>query len=144
VGGVDPLSLWGPVANPVRAIYVTGLLPQANGDAILTIARDPAGEQFFWLGLLVPKETAFNTPTPEPGGGVVDTDVRNVVAKDILNIRSGPGKEFDVQGLIQNGEVAQVTGKSADGQWWRIACSQDTAGCWISADPDLTEPTTAP
>src|SRR5512133_3359863 len=37
LSGRDPLGEWGPVANPVRAVYVEGLGPQANQQAVLVI-----------------------------------------------------------------------------------------------------------
>jgi hypothetical protein len=34
---------------------------------------------------------------------------------------------------------------TTDGAWWRVICPDDTVGnCFIIADPNLTQPTTAP
>lgn len=146
LGGIDPLSLWGPVSDPVRAIHVTGLGPDASGEAVLVIARETESGQFYWHGLLVPAGVTFgNGGLPPEPGAVVDTAVQYVLAKDDLNVRTGPGTDYAVEGLIFSGQIAQVTGKSADGGWWRIICTQDSSGfCWISADPELSEPTAGP
>ena len=37
-----------------------------------------------------------------------------------MNIRSGPGTNYDVVGYATAGEELIVTGKNADGTWWRI------------------------
>ncbi len=62
-----------------------------------------------------------------------------------LNIRGGPGLDQEVVGLLEGGQIAQVTGISEDEEWWRIICPDDTIGsCWVSADPSLSEPTQQP
>jgi len=64
---------------------------------------------------------------------------------EALPIYSGPGGSYAQIGEIFGGMAATVTGVSADGQWWRVMCPDDTVGdCWISADPNMTEPTTPP
>ncbi|MDH3675833.1 MAG: PA14 domain-containing protein, partial [Anaerolineae bacterium] len=52
-------------------------------------------------------------PTPRPGQP-------GVTATTALNIRSGPGANFSVLGLLQAGQTAEVTGISPDGNWWQI------------------------
>jgi hypothetical protein len=57
----------------------------------------------------------------------------------------GPGETNTEIGVVAGGMTAAVTGVSADGLWWRVICPDGTEGdCWISADPQLTQPTTAP
>lgn len=74
------------------------------------------------------------------------TDVKFVLAKQDINIRNGPGTNFDIVGGVYAGQTAQVTGyKSADDEWWRVVCPVDsTTACWVSADAALTEPAGAP
>lgn len=143
LGGSDPLGLWGPVASPVRAIHVMGLGPNAAEEAVLVIGRDPNSGQFYWRGILLPQFGYFRaTDTDER---VLPTDVKFVLAKEDVNLRSGPGQNFAVEGQVFAGQIVQVTGKSIDEAWWRVMCEQDSSGmCWVSADPTLTEPTTAP
>ncbi len=143
LGGVDPLSLWGPVANPVRAMHVTGLGPDAREEAVLVIGLREAGGEAYWHGILSPPGEAFQSAA-DPGT-VLPTEVRLVRALEVLNLRSGPGTEYAVIALLSPGETAQVDGVSADGAWWRVFCPQDASGsCWLSADPELTEPLTGP
>jgi hypothetical protein len=38
-----------------------------------------------------------------------------------------------------------VTGVSSDKGWWRVICPDNSVGsCWVTANPQLTQPTTAP
>jgi hypothetical protein len=143
--GADPLALWGPVADPVRSLYVMGLGPDANQEAVIVIGRDAASRQFYWHGILLPPDGYFHAPlTPEPGE-VIPTDVQYVMALDDVNLRSGPGLNYAVEGKVAEGQIARVSGRSADGRWWRVECELDASGfCWVSADPRWTEPTSAP
>jgi hypothetical protein len=142
--GTDPLSLWGPVANPVRALHVNGLGADAAQEAVLVIARDEVNDELFLLGILLPRAGKFSTLLHDPSQ-VAETDVTHVMANAELNVRIGPGTDYASVGLMRSGEIAQVTGVSLDGAWWRIFCTNDPSGiCWITADPALSEPTAAP
>jgi uncharacterized protein YgiM (DUF1202 family) len=144
LSGTDPLSLWGPVANPARALHVLGLGANAEQEAVLVIGRDDANGTLFWLGILLPRAGYFSTLLPDPSA-VAETDVEYVMALTDLNVRLGPGTDYAVVGLVRGGQIAQVTGVSLNGAWWRIFCTNDPSGiCWISADPTLSEPTAAP
>jgi uncharacterized protein YgiM (DUF1202 family) len=99
----------------------------------------------------VPGHPAFTQPTtmphdnqppptePEP------TDVEYVLALQDVFVRNGPGRQYGILGSLAEGQIAKVTGVSADGYWWRVICPDDSVGsCWVSASSDLTQPTTAP
>ena len=91
--------------------------------------------------------SATNTPTQEGGLTQAPTsqssDVKAVLVKDDVRLRTGPGSEYDVLGLAHAGMVLVVTGKSSDGEWWQVTCDLGPKNvCWVSADPELTEPTT--
>jgi hypothetical protein len=143
LGGADPLALWGPAATPVRAMYAVGLGANGQDEAVLVIARDMGTGQTYWHGLLYPPEGLFQAGG-DPGQAQ-PTDVKAVQAKDVLNLRSGPGTDFEVLGLLAAGESVQVNGVSADGEWWQVVCALDASGfCWVSADPELTAPVQTP
>lgn len=146
LSGADPLEQWGPVAQVVRAVHVMGLGPTAGDEAVLVIGRDAATGNFYWHGILLPADDGYfkAQPIPDPLE-VVETDVKYVMAREDINVRTGPGTKYDVNGQIWGGQIAQVYGISSDHAWYRIYCTQDSSGyCWITADPALTEPTTAP
>jgi uncharacterized protein YgiM (DUF1202 family) len=85
--------------------------------------------------------TPGSGPTLAPTPGV--TDVKAVLVKDDVRLRTGPGAGYDVLGLAHPGMTLLVTGKSSDDAWWQVRCDQGPNNiCWVSADPELTEPTT--
>jgi len=62
------------------------------------------------------------TPTPEPQTPIPTPQPLppTVVANTNLNVRSGPGVAYPIVGLLQTGQTAEVTGVSADRNWWQI------------------------
>jgi uncharacterized protein YgiM (DUF1202 family) len=53
--------------------------------------------------------------------------------------------QYGIIGSLQEGQTARVTGISPDGNWWHIECTNSSTGsCWVTARPNLTEPTTPP
>ncbi len=82
--------------------------------------------------------TLATSPAP------AQTDVNYIVALTDLAMYRGPDTKQQIGG-IADGQVALVTGTSQDGQWWRVICPNDTIGdCWVSAEPQLSQPTAAP
>ncbi len=138
--GTDPLAIWGPVAQVVRALHVTGLGSNAMDEAVLVVGKDGNGQPY-WHGILLPTSGSFKSYGTPPSESF-DTDVKYLRTRAEVNLRTGPGETFDVLGPIPAGEIAQVVGISADGAWYRIQCTSYLTGlCWVSADPALTEPT---
>lgn len=82
-------------------------------------------------------EAAFDLPN-----ATQPTDVQYVMAQRDVAMYSGPGTQFSAISSIAGGMTAKVTGVSADGNWWRVICPDDTAGsCWVSSNPADTQPT---
>ncbi|GEM_PF-4477183 len=137
--GTDPLGLWGPVAQVVRALHVTGLGASASSEAVLVIGRNADG-QLYWHGIILP-----NTGNFEDFGSqlieVHSTEIqfaRTLVEVDLL---AGPGSEYEKLGTVPADKITQVVGISADSQWYRIRCSEYLTNlCWVSADAANTEP----
>ena len=49
-------------------------------------------------------------------------------------MRSGPGTDFDVIGIIHQGAVVEVSARNTDGAWWLVCCASDSAARgWTSA-----------
>ncbi|RIK43565.1 MAG: hypothetical protein DCC55_05295 [Chloroflexi bacterium] len=151
--GSDPLSLWGPEVNAVRAIYVTGLGPERSDEAILIIALDQ-NDQPYWHSMLVaaggfvrtepPTAVPTATPTiPMPNTGVYPTEVRLIRVLQNVNVRSGPGTQFDRIGRYVAGHVVDVFGTNGNVTWWNVRCPNGSVGnCWVTAERDTTQPTT--
>ena len=85
-------------------------------------------------------------PTAAPAAGQAQpTDVKFVMALDNVVIRGGPAERAPKIGVVYEGQIARVTGASADKAWWRVICPDDSIGeCWMAADPALTKPTIPP
>jgi len=69
-------------------------------------------------------------PPPPPSGAP------SVTALEYVNVRSGPGLEYGVLVAAAPGDSGEVTGKSADNQWWQVKISTEysTNGLgWVSA-----------
>ena len=66
-------------------------------------------------------------PTPAPGAPILTASAN-------LNIRSGPGIDFDKIGLILIGQSAEVVGVSRDGEWWaiKVPLAEGERG-WVTA-----------
>lgn len=76
---------------------------------------------------------------------VLQTGVRYVLATRDIAIHAGPGQDYPQIGQVFDGQVAWVTGTSIDEAWWRVICPDGTVGsCWLTAEPELTQPTTPP
>jgi hypothetical protein len=131
-------TVFGGLTWPVSGVSQDGLWWQL-------ICSDAGGEVIpqCWVSA----DPSVTTPV-EVGDGtitVVAASVERVrvLAAAGLNMRSGPGLNYEVITLLPPDEVKQVTGKSEDGEWWRVICPDNTLGeCWLSADPTLSEPIT--
>lgn len=60
-----------------------------------------------------PSPTPLPTATAQPGAPLA-------TASTDLNVRQGPGTNYPILGLLRNGQAAEITGRSADSQWWQI------------------------
>jgi hypothetical protein len=70
-----------------------------------------------------------NTPTT-----VVETQetIPIVTAKDTnVNLRSGPGTNYDVVGSLKKGESLKTIGRNSDSSWWQV--SNGNAPAWVFA-----------
>ena len=75
---------------------------------------------------------AVSGPVTIPAPAVGDPAVTAITN---VNVRSGPGINFEVISLLGLGQKAGVVGKTPDGSWWAISISTAENGRgWISAD----------
>ena len=69
----------------------------------------------------------------------VSTSAKYIQALVDVNIRNGPGNNFNKIGVLYAGEIARVTGKSYNGDWWRIVCPNGRVGeCYVTANSNYT------
>lgn len=81
--------------------------------------------------LIVPYDPSQATPTP-----VIDSDCA-LTALAGVNLRRGPGSEYEIGGSAALDSVLYADGQfaGADGlRWWRLAQGQADAGTWVRED----------
>ncbi len=75
-----------------------------------------------------------NTPTPVPPG------TPSAIARTDLEVRSGPGDEYELLGYLPGGAMAEIVSRDKEEQWWQIKSSLSAAGVgWIRAGSDFSE-----
>ncbi|BCX03904.1 MAG: hypothetical protein KatS3mg053_1842 [Candidatus Roseilinea sp.] len=78
----------------------------------------------YFQDMAVAGDDAQAPPNPDPPRIVVP-------AGSVVNVRSGPGVNFDILGRMRARQSAPIIGRSADGAWWQIQFGEQPA--WISA-----------
>ncbi len=72
-----------------------------------------------------------STPVPAPGvGGSVGAQAE--VNVDQVNLRAGPSTDDLILSTARNTERFAITGRNADGTWWRVCCAGGLE-VWINA-----------
>lgn len=81
---------------------------------------------------LPPTETPVPTPLPP--------SIPSVIAKTDMEVRTGPGEEYELMGYLPEGAKAEITGRDKERQWWQIKTTLAAVGVgWIKADLELAE-----
>jgi uncharacterized protein YraI len=52
------------------------------------------------------------------------------IASDLVNVRSGPGTEYELIGSAANGEAFAIVAKNVAGDWWQVCCVGGQNG-WV-------------
>ena len=127
-------------AEPSTASEVLGIIP-AN-QSVQVVGRDPGGN---WWQILYAAGTDgkgwvtaqfVTTPNelnvPVVGGGTDSASPGLVIQQ--LNIRSGPGTNFNALGILNPNDVVNLAGRNRDGAWLQIefAGGPDGKG-WVNA-----------
>lgn len=107
---------------PVIDASPTSEIPETQNTPTLVPEEPPAPD--------VP--TLEPPPTAEPGEPTMTTLVA-------LNVRRGPGTNYDVVGALHPGSSARIVGRNPDTTWWKIECPPSTGTeCWSSALPQYS------
>jgi hypothetical protein len=78
--------------------------------------------------------SALPTNTPVPPGTPA------AMARTDLEVRGGPGDEYELLGYLPGGAMAEIVSRDKGGQWWQIKSSLSAAGMgWIRAGSDFSE-----
>lgn len=135
-------GMFGPDVNVAKMLYATGWGLQGTDEALLYIARRPDGS-LYWHGVLSAFGGFGDAAQPAPASGAQPTDVQFVMAQaDVPILNDGL---FANVGQVFAGQTAAVLGISADGLYWQVPCPDGSEGaCWVSTDPQLTQPSAPP
>jgi len=85
-----------------------------------------------------PMDAPLPTPSPTPAEALptaTPTPEQPVVTVEVdLNVRAGPGTNYERLGLLAAGSTAAIIGRTEDGSWWQIIypAAPDGRG-WIAA-----------
>lgn len=100
--------------DPAAAATAQAIAQQAQPPAEQPAAEQPAAEQ------PAAEVTAEPTPTdtPEPP---TPTPAAEVIINTNMNVRGGPGTNYNIIGAASAGERYPVTGRNDAGDWWQIS-----------------------
>jgi len=129
-------------SEPSTVSDVLGIIP-AN-TKVQIVGKDP-GEN--WWQILYPQgkdgkgwvTAQYVTTAGKPevaviGGGVNPNTGNMAIIQQQLNIRSGPGTDFNSLGTLNPQDVVSLTGKDANGAWLQIEFTSGPEGKgWINA-----------
>jgi hypothetical protein len=72
-----------------------------------------------------------NLPASEPPAPPEAVNEPQLIAPGAVNIRSGPGLNYDVIGTLNANTAMPVVGRNSQGTWWQIKTPDDTRG-WVA------------
>jgi uncharacterized protein YraI len=118
------------------------------GDLYLNLTRELATQ---YKASLPPPEpavapspapaSAASTATPEPSptasplpSAVRTSGTLQVRAVGSVRIRSGPGTQYAILGLLSEGQTARVIGRNADASWWQVEIPTTGGAGWVTAE----------
>lgn len=146
--GNDDAPTPAPIRTPVPTFTPTAPVPQAATELQAVAApAAPAPDAQAEAAQPAPELAASPAAAPavaeQPGvGGPVDAaaiaaapvqPAIGVVNTELVNSRTGPDITFPVVMVLGRGEQYDVTGKSADGAWWRMCCIEGKE-VWTKAE----------
>ena len=83
-------------------------------------------------------------PTPRPTNTATAPRTPSAVANTRLEVRGGPGDQYDLLGFLPEGATVEILSRDETGEWWQIKTSLAGVGiAWITADPAFTTATDA-
>ncbi|MCZ7671388.1 MAG: SH3 domain-containing protein [Chloroflexi bacterium] len=96
--------------------------PPAARSFIIDPAQEPA----------VAPEATTETPAGTPA--VCEATI-TVDAQFGVNVRQGPGVQYEIVTTLPQGETALISGQNSSGSWWRLALDVGTSSqYWVSDD----------
>jgi len=121
-----PLPTFTPTTQaPPAAAEPSPTVPPVADTAPLTGVEALAAAQPVTAGQpMTTADSAAPAPTATPIPATL------TITSDLVNVRSGPGTEYDLVGTAATGETFTVLAKNAAGDWWQVCCVADQNG-WV-------------
>lgn len=84
------------------------------------------------------------TATVEGTGEPISTEPQVTMVVD-LNVRNGPGVQYDRVGFLPQNSSALIIGRDYDSGWWKIECPSgiNSEQCWVSGGESFTRASNA-
>ncbi len=120
-GRIDPAAYGGDELFRTAALY--GLTPQ-GGMQILT--RYDAGRP------LSQEELVAELPTPTPLPSATPSQSVVIVRSNVLNVRTGPGLNYERVGQLRQGDQVTVVGSIPDFSWFYVQGANGLG--WVAAE----------
>lgn len=84
----------------------------------------------------LPAPTAIPIPTkvvdiPTETPNVVPVEPIVIAGENDINLRRGPGTDYEVVGTLGAGDSLNIVGRNNDSSWWQVSTPDDVA--WVSA-----------
>jgi uncharacterized protein YraI len=78
----------------------------------------------------MPTDTPVPTPVPSP---TPTSEPEAVVAVDLLNLRAGPGTNYDILTMMEEGTKSTVVGRTEANDWLKVVIADGREG-WVFAE----------
>lgn len=118
------------ILGPFVKVQIVGVDPGGNWYQIL-FEPGPEGKGWVTAAYI---QTASEPEVPVIGAGAGGTGAGSAVALQQINVRSGPGTDFNSLGTVNAQDVVTLTGKNADGTWLQIEFAAGPEGRgWVNA-----------
>lgn len=121
------------------------LVPDAGGTVVTptagaTIEVTPTPPELATVGAPTPTAIALISPSATPAPPPTAASTQPIVTTlGSLNVRGGPGTDYDVIGRLTQGQTLAITGRNSEGTWWQVAypAGSNERG-WVSASAQFT------
>ncbi|MFP4324237.1 MAG: CARDB domain-containing protein, partial [Anaerolineales bacterium] len=120
-GTIDPVSYGGSELFRTAAIYA--LTPQGG---MTILSRYDAGRP------LTDEELVAQLPTPTPLPSATPSQPVVTVSSNVLNVRTGPGQNYDRVGQLRQGDQVTVVGSVPDFSWYYVQGANGLG--WVAAE----------
>lgn len=114
--------------TPISATVVTTITPSITETTSTTptVAETAASTATATITV-----TAEPTVAPTEVSPAESDETAQITTLSSINVRSGPGTDYDIVSGLNEDAIAPITGKNADETWWQIQIGDDSG--WVLA-----------